>query len=300
MDVLSRSVGLAYAALGAAAVVWGLAFPIMKFAVERLEPLDVGVTRMAFGAAGAVGLFLVAPRAGMGPVGPALRRHAPTLLLLSLLVGYGQTLALTYGMVRTPATTASLIPPLNPICTMLLAAWLLGERIVGRQWVGLALSVAGVVLLGFRNGRPSWVELSGPLILSLAPISWAFYTVLSKPILAEVRPLQLNAVTLLGGFVLLVPWASGEMLARLSGASLAEWGALLYLGLLTMAVAYALWYFGLSRIGAAATGATALGIPLVGVAGSWLLLGESLGPVILVAAILILGGLHLVLGARHG
>ncbi len=127
-----------------------------------------------------------------------------------------------------------------------------------------------------------------------------FYTVLSKPILAEVRPLQLNAVTLLGGFALLLPWATGEMLARLSGASRAEWAALLYLGLLTMAVAYALWYFGLSRIGAAATGATALGIPLVGVAGSWLLLGESLGPVILVAGILILGGLHLVLGGRRG
>jgi O-acetylserine/cysteine efflux transporter len=66
-----------------------------------------------------------------------------------------------------------------------------------------------------------------------------------------------------------------------------------------MAVAYALWYVGLSRIGAAATGATALGIPLVGVAGSWLFLGESIGPVVLLAGVLILGGLHLVLGARH-
>lgn len=64
--------GLAYAALGAAAVVWGLAFPIMKFAVDRLGPLDVGVVRMAFGAAGAVGLFLVAPRAGVGTLGPAI------------------------------------------------------------------------------------------------------------------------------------------------------------------------------------------------------------------------------------
>jgi len=291
--------GLAYVALGCAAVVWGLAFPIMKFAVDRLGPLDVGVSRMALGAAGSLGLLLLA-RPGVAAVGPALRRHAPTLLLLSVLVGYGQTLALTYGLVRTPATTASLIPPLNPICTMLLAAWVLGERIAGRQWLGLGLAVAGVVLLGFRHGRPTWTELSGPLTLAVAPISWGFYTVLSKPILAELRPLQLNAVTLLGGFLLLVPWASGEMLVRLGAGTLAEWGAVLYLGLLTMAVAYALWYFGLSRIGAAATGATALGIPLVGVAGSWLLLGESLGIVVVVAGILILGGLQLTLGARRG
>ena len=72
-----------------------------------------------------------------------------------------------------------------------------------------------------------------------------------------------------------------------------------YLGLLTMAVAHALWYVGLSRIGAAAAGATALGIPLVGVAGSWLFLGESIGPVVFLAGVLILGGLHLVLAARH-
>ena len=224
---------LAYVALGCAAVVWGLAFPIMKFAVERLGALDVGVSRMTFGAAGGLGLLLLARR-DVASIGPALRRHAPTLLL------------------------------------------------------------------GFRHGRPTWTELSGPLTLAVAPISWGFYTVLSKPILAELRPLQLNAVTLLGGFLLLVPWASGETLARLRAGTLAEWGAVLYLGLLTMAVAYALWYFGLSRIGAAATGATALGIPLVGVAGSWLLLGESLGVVVLVAGILILGGLHLVLGARRG
>jgi drug/metabolite transporter (DMT)-like permease len=291
--------GPAYVALGCAAVVWGLAFPIMKFAVERLGPLDVGVSRMAFGAAGGLGLLLLT-RPDLAAFGPALRRHAPTLLILSLMVGYGQTFALTYGIAGTPATTASLIPPLNPICTMLLAAWVLGERIIARQWLGLGLAVAGVVLLGFRHGRPTWAELAGPLTLAVAPISWGFYTVLSKPILAELRPLQLNAVTLLGGFLLLAPWASGEMLGRLGAGTLAEWGAVLYLGLLTMAVAYALWYFGLARIGAAATGATALGIPLVGVAGSWLLLGESLGVVVVLAGILILGGLHLVLGVRRG
>lgn len=36
-----------------------------------------------------------------------------------------------------------------------------------------------------------------------------------------------------------------------------------------------------------------------GAAGSWLFLGESVGPVVLLAGALILGGVHLVLGARH-
>ncbi len=291
---------VAYAALASAAVLWGLSFPVMKFAVERLGPLDVGVARMAFGALGSAGLVVAAGRPATGKLRGALVRPAPTLLLLSLLVGYGQNFALTFGIARTPAATASLIPPLNPICTMLLAAWLLDERVRPRQWWGVALAAFGVMLLAFRSGPPTWTEVSGPLILAVAPISWAVYTVVSKPILVHIRPLQLTAITLLGGLVVLLPWAGPGTLERLGRGTVAEWAALLYLGLVAMAVAYALWYVGLSRIGADATGATALGIPLVGVAGAWLFLGEAIGLVVAVAGILILAGLRLVLGGRRG
>ncbi len=290
--------GLAYAALFAAVVLWGVAFPVMKFAVDRLGPLEVGVARLGCGALGSVGLLLLDP--GPPPTSRGLRRHGPALLLLCALVGYGQNFALTFGIARTPAATASLLPPLNPICTLLLAAWLLGERIGLRQWWGLGLAVAGVLLLAFRSGRPAWAEVAGPLILAVAPISWGFYTVLSTRVLADVRPLRLSALTLLGAFAAMLPWTSRPLAARLLGATAGEWAALLYLGLGSMAVAYGLWYFGLARTGAAATGATALGIPLVGVLTSWLWLGESPGPVVIAAGLLILGGLHLVLGGVRG
>ena len=288
---------LAYVALLSAAVIWGLAFPVMKAAVSWLGPLDVAVGRILLGAVGSVGLVGLA-RGRPGDVARVVRRHAPILVVLSLLVGYGQSFSLTYGIARTPAAIAALIPPLNPICTMLLAAWGLGERVTPRQWGGVWLAAAGVILLGFRHGWPTWSELSGPLILALTPLSWAFYTVLSKPLLRDIAPLQLTALTLMGGLIVVSPWVSVDTVRRLLGATPVEWAAIAYLGLLTMTVGYALWYFGLSRIGAAATGATALGIPLVGVVGSWLFLGESLGTMVLVAAGLMLGGLHLVLGSR--
>lgn len=278
-------------------MIWGLAFPVMKAAVSWLGPLEVAFGRLLLGAIGSLGLLPLA-RGQRADLLRAVRRHALMLLVLSLLVGYGQSFPLTYGMARTPAVIAALIPPVNPIGTMLLAAWHLGERVTRRQWGGVWLAAAGVVLLGFRHGWPTWVDVSGPLILALAPLSWAFYTVFSKPLLRDLAPLQLTALTLVGGLVVVSPWASRGTVGRLVGATPWEWAAIGYLGLLTMSVAYALWYFGLSRIGAAATGATALGIPLVGVAGSWLFLGESLGPVMILAAGLILGGLRLVLGDR--
>jgi drug/metabolite transporter (DMT)-like permease len=291
---------LAYAALLGSVVLWGVAFPVMKFAVDRLGPLEVGFARMGFGALGSLGLLLASGAPAAGELRPALRRHAPTLLVLCALVGYAQNFALTFGIARTPASTASLLPPLNPICTVLLAAWLLGERITTPQWWGFGVALGGVVLLAFRNGRPTWADVVGPLILAAAPVSWGVYTVLSKRVLADVRPLTLSAVTLLGGFAAMLPWVSRPVATRLLGGTAGEWAAVLYLGLGSMASAYALWYFGLSRIGAAATGATALGIPLVGVAVSWLFLGEPLGPVVVAAGVLILAGLHLVLRGPRG
>src|SRR5262245_28832342 len=122
----------------------------MKFAVDHLGPLEAGVARMGFGALGGLGLFVAGGAPAGGGLRLALRRHAAPLLVLCGLVGYAQNFALTFGMARTPATTASLLPPLNPICTVLLAAWLLGERVTARQWWGFAVALAGVALLAFR------------------------------------------------------------------------------------------------------------------------------------------------------
>jgi len=291
---------VAYAALLSAVLLWGLSFPIMKFAVGRLGPFDVGLFRILFGALGSLGLLALTPRSGGLNLWTAGRRHGMKLLFLSILVGYGQTFTLTYGISLTPATIGSLIPPLNPICTMLLAAWLLGEPVGPRQWLGMALAAVGVVLLGFRDGLPTRGTLVGPLILAVAPISWAVYTVVSKPLLRDIAPMPLTAATLGGGLLVILPWADVDAARRLAGATAAEWAAVLYLGFLAMAVAYGLWYVGLARIGAAATGAMVLGIPLVGVLSAWLFLGERIGLVVVVAGALILGGLQLVLGGRRG
>ena len=291
--------GLAYAALGFAVLIWGLSFPVMRYAVVALGPFDVGLARLGLAAVASLG-FLALPA---GPGRPSLRegcrRHPGGLLILSAMVGYGQTFTMSYGLAMTPATVGALIPPLNPIATMLLAAWLLDEPISNRQWAGLGLAVAGVLTLALRDGTPTWSSLAGPAVMALAPLSWAFYTVLSKPVLADIAPLHLTALTLGGGFLGLLPLARLDLGQRLLSAQPREQAAILFLGLIAMTLCYVLWYVGLARVGAASTGATILGIPLVGVISSWFFLGEPLSLGIGLAAVLIVGGLALVLGGRR-
>jgi drug/metabolite transporter (DMT)-like permease len=116
--------------------------------------------------------------------------------------------------------------------------------------------------------------------------------------LREISPARLTALTLVGGAALVVPLGGGASLARAASMTAPQWAAILFLGLVSMSVAYGLWYAGLARIGAAATGATVLGIPLVGATSSWAFLGEPIGPLLLLAGALIVAGLRLVLPRR--
>ena len=62
----------------------------------------------------------------------------------------GVFLSLSRGM---PAGVSSLITALQPILAAVLSGWLLGERTNARQWLGLALGIAGVALVV----REKWV-----------------------------------------------------------------------------------------------------------------------------------------------
>src|SRR5918997_350029 len=65
---------------------------------------------------------------------------------------------------------------------------LLGQALTRRQAGGVALAMAGllvVMLFGAPGARFSVANVLGVLLMSCAPLTWAFYTVLSKPLLGR-------------------------------------------------------------------------------------------------------------------
>lgn len=74
--------------------------------------------------------------------------------------------------------------------------------------------------------------------------------------------------------------AGGVALAVLSGA-------------VTSGLGYALWYRILPRLGASRAAVAQLTVPLIAAAGGALLIGEAVGPVFVLAAVLVLGGVAL-------
>ena len=130
---------LAALALLSMTACWGSTFFLIKDLLDRLPVLDFLAVRFAIAT---VVLFLMFPRA-LGRLSGQARRQA---VVLGLLYGVAQILQ-TEGLAHTPASVSGFITGLYVICTPLLAAPLLRQRIGAATWGAVLLAVAGLAVL---------------------------------------------------------------------------------------------------------------------------------------------------------
>jgi drug/metabolite transporter (DMT)-like permease len=138
-----RTTLLATIALLAMTACWGSTFPLTKDLLERVPVLDYLAVRFAVAS---VALVLMFPRA-LGRLTPRARNRA---VVLGLLYGVAQILQ-TAGLEHTAATVSGFITGLYVVCTPLLAAPLLRQRIGGATWGAVLLAVAGLAVLTLRG-----------------------------------------------------------------------------------------------------------------------------------------------------
>jgi drug/metabolite transporter (DMT)-like permease len=175
--------------------------------------------------------------------------------------------------------------------------WLVpGERLSGRQWLGMVLAASGVVcafLVGKPSGGTSW---QGDLIGLIGGACWGATTVLiRRSALAEAPPLRTLfyqlAVTGVVLLALALPLGKRLDLARLDSLA---WSSLAFQVFIVAGISLLGWFVLLSRYRAAPLGVLTLLTPLFGVLmGVWLL-GETPGPGFLAGAALVLSGLLIV------
>jgi drug/metabolite transporter (DMT)-like permease len=218
----------------------------------------------------------------------------PRILVLGLLGNTVYQLAFIVGLDRTRAGNASLMLAIVPIFVLLFD--LRGERQSAWVWVGGALSVVGVALVSGSALRiEAATTLVGDLMLIGAAAVWAIYTVGTRPLIQRYGSIQATAWTLWAGavgiFLLGIPDLLAQEWERVGAGA---WGGLLYSALLSIGLAYLLWYRGVERLGGARTAIFSNLTPVVALATGALWLGERLTPLSLLGAALVLGGLVLV------
>ncbi len=288
-----RGLLLVHLALLMTAVIWGGNFAAMKYLIDALGPVDVMVVRCLAGA-----LFFLAVLSLAGR--PLPRMRPVDLLRLALLGVLGVTtmnLAMAYGMHRISAALASLIMTSNPIFTAVISLFLTGERLTRRKVGGIATATAGfliVLLFGSPGGAQLDInELTGVLIILMAPLAWACYTVLSKPLLATYPSLHVAAYAVIAGGLVFLPVAllfEHDLPRRVVDLGWHGWTSVLYVSLMALVVAYILWYWGLRALTPSQTAVYSYLVPVFGILAAWLVLGSP------PTAFLLLGGAVIVAG----
>jgi drug/metabolite transporter (DMT)-like permease len=237
-------------------------------------------------ASGAIMLVMIASVLGAG----GAARPPGSWASASLLFLYSA--AFSFAYLSLSAGTGALILFGAVQLTMILAAIRGGERPHLLEWGGWILALAGLVILvlpGIKAPSPA-----GSALMAAAGVSWGVYSLRGR---GGGNPLADTT----SNFLRAVPLALGVSLAALGRFHVSREGVLLAAasGALASGVGYVVWYAALRGLTATRAATVQLSVPVLAAAGGLLFLSERLSVRLLVAAVMILGGIALA-AARRG
>ena len=289
------------------AVIWGSTWAVGRFLSYGLDES----TRANLGPATAAWLrYLVAVIAFVAWCWAYRNRNGPRMLphdsrswrytvWLGLLGTMAYQLLFMHGMKWTAAGDASLIIPVNPVFTVLLAAPMLGQKVTKRMAFGLLLGIVGVsVVVGWSPNTdiPFEHRLLGDAMIVLAALAWATNSNLTKIALEEDGIGTTEELVIwysIVGWIMLTPWMLAEIWSSgIPNPNTAEWGSIVYLGLFSTVLTYVWFARGIDRIGPTAAASYVFLVPVFGVLSGWALLDESIGASMLVGFVLIVIGVR--------
>jgi drug/metabolite transporter (DMT)-like permease len=229
---------------------------------------------------GAVVLWaLVALRGGRLPLSDWKGRLIGAGALSLYLVGF----SLAYG--RLDAGIGALILFGGVQMTMFGGAVIGGEAIPARRWIGAVVSLAGLAYLVWPRGAADYPAMEIGF-MAAAAFGWGIYSLKGR---GAKDPLALTAanfvvsVPIVGLLLFVAPFeipAAGTALAILSGA-------------VTSGLGYALWYAVLPSLGATRAAVAQLSAPVIAALGGAVILVEPVGAKLIIASVLVLGGIAL-------
>ncbi len=277
-------------------VVWAGSFSVIKKLLDDgVAAGDIAILRYLVAAPGFA--YILWRARGL----PGLTRaDAVRVASAGLLVVVGYHMFLNMGTRYTTAGIAALVVALAPGLTMLLAFAVGLERISKRRVVGLAVAFAGVaIVVGLgANSDLSFASAKGPLIVLGAPLAFALYNVILKPLLGRYDLLALTAATSLVGTLGLAPFVRGSTVDTAVDATVSEGALLLYLGVLATLLGYIFWNAGLKGLGPTRAVTYAYAIPPLAVTFGAVFLDEPVTIWLALGGVLVVGGIAAAQGVQ--
>lgn len=266
--------------------IWGFNFVVAKVAMTEFSPLLLMTLRFALVAA--ILLPFVKPPRG----------HWRQMFLYSLVMGGLHFPLVFLGVQQVDASTASIAIQLQVPFASIFAAIFFKDRLGWRRALGMAVAFAGVaVIAGVPDERTSVPHV---LMIVGAALAFAFSNIQLKW-LGGIDWKTLNAYMALFAvpqlLALSLLFESGQV-EQIRNADWLGLGCLAYLALLATILAYAFWYPLVRRFDVNQTVPFLLLVPVFGVGGGVLTLGEPVTWQLVVGGLLTLGGVGVIIIRR--
>ena len=278
---------------------WAASYVAAKFALRDTSVNIMLALRMAIAALVLLPL-LIARRKQLH----FTRAAIPQLLLLAL-IGFVINKLLEYGgLALTTASDVALLITSESIFTAALSWLILRERFKPLAGFALLLGFIGVYLIVERSlipnipsGGGSW-RVVGDLLVILALLVEAFYTIRGKVLLLKHSPLLITAASIVVSMIFWTPVAAWEIAtAGWHPLGLLAWLSIAWMGIMSTALAYLLWFQGLAKVDGSAAASTLFIQPLLGTILAIVLLQDQLTYMTVIGGIFIIVSVYLI--SRH-
>ncbi|MBE0689730.1 MAG: drug/metabolite exporter YedA [Anaerolineae bacterium] len=272
-------------ALLAVYLIWGSTYFAIRIGLESFPPLLMGGLR--FMAAGAIMLIVLRLR---GTPMPTWREWRWALVFGVLIPGMGNG-GVTFAEQSVSSSTAALVIATVPLWASIWAS-LRGKRPSAREWIGVVLGFAGIILLNLDS------EISanplGFAILLVSAMSWAYGSVWKRDVRTAPGLLAVGAEMLCAGFFLTaLGLLRGEQITQ--APSLESVLALLHLLFIGALIGYSAYSYLLRTVTPSLATSYAYVNPVIAVLIGLGLGGETLGRFGVLAMLFIVGGVVLIL-----
>ena len=265
-------------------LIWGMNWVVMKTANTFFPPITFVAYRFLFGALVLLSvwfwLHLPLPK----------KKYWPWIFLTGILQMGLNNIAAQTSMLTLGAGMVSVLNYSMPVFAAVMAHFLLGERLTWRKGAGIVLAIAGMaVLMDVHAGG----DVTAICIGLLSAVFWGLASIFVKLKLSDVNPISLTTWQMVCASLSLLAYTAivpqGEVVWNTESVL-----CLIYNGVLASALAFFLWSWILQHIKVSKASVAVLAVPVVGVDGGILCLGEPMTLHIFFGMLMIMAGIYIV------
>ncbi len=288
-------------ALIVANLIWGAASPIFKFALMDIPPFILLFVRFALASL----IFLPFIK------GYRFEKLKPKYILLIIvggILGFTVHIGLLFiGLEKTDSINAPIILSTAPVFLILVAWIFLKEKIRTKSLIGTIVSLVGVLIiillpiLSKHDGAKVFTqEIEGNLLYVVSTIALVASTLILKPLSEKIPPLVLTYLAFVTAAATFLPFAILELQHwSFSSIHLPGIMGIIYGTFLSSALAYILYFYGMSKISTQEIGIFTYSDPIAAILVAAPLLGEMPDKFFILGSLLVFGGIYISEGRIH-